>query len=60
MQVWIILFLGPILAWAETRIYRVVLPQAVNDDPMQIGLHYDPSAVVAACAGVTGRRRWWR
>ncbi len=24
MQTWVILFLGPILAWAETRIYRTI------------------------------------
>ena len=24
MQTWVILFLGPILAWAETRIYRTL------------------------------------
>ena len=51
MQVWIVLFLGPILTWAETRIYRVVLTQAADHPLVQIGLHYDPSAVVAACAG---------
>ena len=51
MQVWIILFLGPILTWAETRIYRLVLTQSADHPLVQLGLHYDPSAVVAACAG---------
>jgi len=51
MQVWIIIFLGPILTWAENRIYRVMLTQSADHPLVQIGLHYDPSAVVAACTG---------
>ena len=51
MQVWIILFLDPILTWAETRIYRLLLTQSPDQSLIQIGLHYDPSAVVGTCAG---------
>jgi hypothetical protein len=44
-------FLVPILAWAEQQIMRQVLA-ACHDDPLvELGLAYDPSAVVAACAG---------
>jgi hypothetical protein len=48
--VWIILFLEAILVWAETRIYRSILTQGADHPLVQIGIQYDPSAVVAACA----------
>jgi hypothetical protein len=51
MQAWCILFLGPILAWAETRIYRAVLTRCADHPLVQVGTRYDPAAVVAACAG---------
>jgi hypothetical protein len=51
MQAWCILFLGPILAWAKTRIYRSVLAACAEHPLVQLGIRYDPSAVVADCAG---------
>lgn len=50
LQAWFLTWLGPILTWAETRIYRVVLAQCAEHPLVQLGLHYDPTAVVDACA----------
>ncbi|WP_129678049.1 transposase [Candidatus Chloroploca sp. Khr17] len=47
----IIMFLGPILVWAETTILRRIFTTTVRDHPLvRMGLAYDPAAVVAACA----------
>jgi hypothetical protein len=51
MQAWIIVFYDAILAWAEARIFRVVLTPCREHPLVQIGQAYDLSAVVAACAG---------
>ncbi len=50
LQAWFITFLGPILSWAETRIYRHFLAQCPNHPLIQLGLRYDPAPIVAACA----------
>lgn len=50
MQAWVIVFWEAILAWAETRIYRVVLTQCLDHPLVQLGQAYDLTAVVAACA----------
>ncbi|MFV9506457.1 MAG: transposase [Oscillochloridaceae bacterium umkhey_bin13] len=50
LQAWFITFLGPILTWAETRISRHFLAQCAEHPLVQLGLHYDPAPVVAACA----------
>lgn len=50
LQTWFIAFLGPILVWAETRIFRHILTQCIDHPLVQLGLHYDPAPVVAACA----------
>lgn len=47
---WLLLFLGPILVWAETRIFRRLLAQFADHPLVQLGLHYDPAPVVAACS----------
>lgn len=50
LQAWVLVFLGPILQWAEHRIYRSVLARCAEHPLVQIGLRYDPAPVVAACA----------
>lgn len=50
LQAWLLTFLGPVLSWAETRIYRHILAQCANHPLVQLGLHYDPAPVIAACA----------
>lgn len=49
LQAWLLTFLGPILAWAETRIYRHILAQCADHPLVLLGLSYDPAPVVAAC-----------
>jgi hypothetical protein len=43
-------FLAPILAWLTALVYRQVLTRCADHPLIQIAQHYDPSAVVAACA----------
>lgn len=43
-------FLTPILAWLTTLVYRQVLSRCADHPLLQIAQHYDPTAVVAACA----------
>jgi len=50
LQAWIVTFLSPILAWAEERILRQMLLRCADHPLVQLGLHYDPAPVVAACA----------
>ena len=50
MQAWCILFLGPILAWVETRMSRSVLSRCADHPLVHLGIRYDPSVVVDACA----------
>lgn len=51
MQAWVLVFYEAILAWAETRIYRVILAQCLEHPLVQLGQAYDLRAVVEACAG---------
>jgi len=48
-------FLGPILAWVTTLVYRQVLARCVDHPLLQIAQHYDLTAVVAACAAYQHR-----
>ena len=50
MQAWCILFLGPILVWVETRMSRSVLSRCADHPLVHLGIRYDPSVVVDACA----------
>jgi len=50
LQAWFLLFLGPILSWAESRIYRHILAQSADHPLVLLGLSYDPAAVVEACS----------
>ncbi len=51
--VWYLLgaFLTPILAWLETLVYRPLLTRCADHPLVFLAQWYDPSAVVAACAG---------
>lgn len=44
-------FLPPILAWFETLIYHPILRRCADHPLVLLARWYDPSAVVAACAG---------
>jgi hypothetical protein len=44
-------FLAPILAWLETLVYRPLLARCADHPLVLLAQWYDPSAVVAACAG---------
>jgi DDE family transposase/transposase-like protein DUF772 len=44
-------FLEPILAWLSTLIYRPLLHRCAEHPLVLLAQWYDPSAVVAACAG---------
>jgi hypothetical protein len=44
-------FLAPILAWLETLVYRPLLRRCADHPLVLLAQWYDPSAVVAACAG---------
>ncbi len=44
-------FLAPILAWLETLVYRPLLARCTDHPLVLLNAWYDPSAVVAACAG---------
>jgi Transposase DDE domain/Transposase domain (DUF772) len=44
-------FLTPILAWLETLVYRPLLRRCADHPLVLLAQWYDPSAVVAACAG---------
>jgi hypothetical protein len=50
LQSLILLFLAPILAWAELRILRAILPHWTHHPLVQLGQWYDPAPVVTACA----------
>src|SRR6266487_2394748 len=44
-------FLEPILAWLTTLVYRPLLLRCADHPLVLLAQWYDPSAVVAACAG---------
>ena len=44
-------FLGPILAWLTTLVYRPVLQRCAEHPLVLLAQWYDPAAVVAACQG---------
>lgn len=43
-------FLAPIMAWLETRVYRLMLARCAAHPLVRLNQWYDPAAVVAACA----------
>jgi hypothetical protein len=51
MQHLIGVFLTPIVAWLETLVYRPLLRRCAEHPLVLLAQWYDPSAVVAACAG---------
>ena len=53
LQFLIASFLGPILAWLETLVYRPLLRRCAEHPLVLLNQYYDPSAVVEACAGLT-------
>lgn len=44
-------FLGPILTWLESLVYRPLLRRCAAHPLVLLNQYYDPAAVVAACAG---------
>lgn len=44
-------FLAPILCWLETLVYRPLLRRCADHPLVLLARWYDPTAVVAACAG---------
>lgn len=44
-------FLGPILAWLTTLVYRPVLHRCADHPLVLLNQWYDPATVVAACSG---------
>ncbi|MFQ3662440.1 transposase [Roseiflexus sp.] len=50
LQAWVVVWCAAILAWAETRMYRLVLTQCRDQPLVQPGQACDLTAVVAACA----------